>query len=507
MTLLIPGGLTGQRKTPGAMSEVRNGQASGNIGQFPRPMLIAGYKASGSSLTDFEVFPILDPIEGINAAGVSSELAQGIEVATQTPGVMGLLYGLAIPEPTGGSETEATATLTWSGTATAAGSVDVHVDGKMATVDIAPNDTAATLAARFDTRWATIFNAPCSSLSSSAVNTLTSTHTAARENDHVLWVDKTNMPAGINVVAAGGTAFANGAVPFTGGVGTDASNLSSILAATAGIRFDYSAWALNEAASVDDIANQAATKAGPTGVGPENVVIGFNGTVSNAVTRSQVMNQVLAQCAWMEARVHPFLLACALAALRTVREAEPVTPRWGNPNHRFDFEELYGIPPHFKDTQSPDGGVTDTALNGGVTPIITHNGRPAVSRSITSRSLDGANPDYRTLDTATAVVPQRIREDLDLLWTQEHSVENPYVGPDLPNGQSPPAGRSTPTLWAGEINSRLREAEEANLITDVDNNPAAVEYNTTLKCLISNVPTVVQPQNHITGTVIRQIPA
>ncbi len=503
--LLIPSGFTGSSKTPRVVSETRYGQGAGNIGEFPRSLLLIGYKGAASTLGDYEIFDINDQDEAIASCVAGAELSEMIAVASQTPGVYGLLKGCAVPEPTAG--TAATATVTFTGTATAGGTIPCWFDEHLCSVDVNVGDTGTSLGDKLEDLVNAIVNGFCTGANVAGTMTATTRHAAARANEHVLWVDKSRLPAGISVAFAGGTAYGNGAVPFTGGVGTDSANLTSILAATVGAKYDYSAWALNEAASIDDIAAQAAIKAGPTGVGPENPVIGFNGTVSAAVTRSQIMNQVLCQTAWMEGRVHPAKLAAAMAALRCVTEAQPNTRYWGNPNHRYNNNQLYGIPPHFKDTQSPQPAITDVALNGGVTPIISRNGIAVVCRSITSRSLNGSNPDYRTLDTGTSMTPQRIREDLDTLWTESHAVENPTVGPDLPNGESPPPGRSTPANWGAEIKGRLIIAEQDGLLIDVEGNPPAVEYNTTLKCLISNVPTVVQPLNHQTGTVIRQIPA
>lgn len=505
MPLLIPQGLTGDTKTPRVVSETRYGEGPGNIGAFPRPGLLAGYKL-GSNLADYEIFPILNANDAIALATETSELAGMIEVATKTPGVLGKLYGMAIPQPAGGAA--ATATITFTGTATKDGFLVVYLDEKELVVSLPTGTTATVAGDRVEAAVAAVQNAFCSGANDAGEVTLTTAHAAARANEHVLDVDKTYMPAGLTVAIAGGTAFGNGAVPFTGGSGADASNLAAILAATLSQKFDYAAWALNEATSIDDVCNQAATKAGPNGIGPENVVFGFNGSQSAASTRSQIGNQVLGQLGWMEGVVHPSKIAAALMAQRMVTEAQPVTSYWGNPNHRFDYQPLYGLRPHRKDSHSPAmPGTTDAALNTGVTPIVTRNGQPVVCRAITMRSLDGANPDYRTLDVSESMVPQRIREDLDNLWTTQHSVANPVVAADPPNGDDAPDGVSTPTKWRRDIQARLAIAQRELLLIDTTENPAEVEYNPTLKCLIANVPTKVAPLNHITGIVVRQIPA
>jgi hypothetical protein len=207
----------------------------------------------------------------------------------------------------------------------------------------------------------------------------------------------------------------------------------------------------------------------------------------------------------MEGIVASYKLAAAMGAYRSVREAAPTT-FVGDPNAVHDFAELLGIPAHRKPEHSPGRTALNTALNTGVTPIITKNGKAVICRSITSRSLSGALPDYSTLDTGAAVTPQRFREHIDVLWDTEHRPSNPYCGPDPADGSLPPAGRSTPKLWGTIVNAELAQAEAVNLLSNVAANPAVVAYNSTLKCLVANIPCIVTPQNHQLATVLRQIP-
>jgi phage tail sheath gpL-like len=460
-------------------------------------LLLVGHKGSTSTVADYAVEPVTDVTSAISRLQEGSELSGMVRIACKMPGL--LVSYCAVPEPSGG--TQATATITIAGAWTQGGSWGLDLDDHHFEVPIYASDTVTTAAANLVAVVGAEYDVFCTASQSSGVVTLTVRNKGARGNDHTIYVDKTNLPSGATVTVAGGTALSNGAVPFASGAGTD--TIATILAATAAARYDYTAWAMNEAANVDDIAAQTASKAGPFGPGPENVIVGFHGTLSAAGTRSQVMNQQLCQLVWLEAIVHPSKLAAAMGAMRSVVEASPVT-ELGNPNARHDFTALFGIPPHRKPEHSPSRSQTDTALNTGVTPIITRNSQAVVLRSITSRSLNGSLPDYSTLDTGDAVVPQRVREDNDVWWTTEHAPNNPYCGPDLPSGDLPPEGLSTPKLVLTRVNGRLEELKRLNLIAN-DNAAAIAEYNTTLKCIVVNIPCKVTKQNHQYATVIRQI--
>lgn len=498
--LLIPTGFTGSSKTPGAVSEVRYGQGAGTIGDNPRELLLVGYKL-GNNLADYEVFDINDPDEGVGLATAGSELAGMIRHAF-IPGV--ILKGLAVPEPSGG--VQATLDIVVSGSWTTSGSFILWLDDHYFNIPISGSDSATTAGDTIEEEIFTDQDIFCSPNNVTGTVTCTVKNKGGRGNEHFAWVDKKLLPSGCDVTLTGGTVRSNGAVPFSSGSGVE--TIANVLAASIDARYDYTAWAVTTATETAAVCAQAAAKAGPFGAGPENVIFGNAADlISTAVSFTQAnANQALAQMVWMSSRQYPANLSASMGALRSVTEAAPVS-EFGNPNARYDNVELPHTPGHFRKEYTPGRSVTDASLNGGVTPIVTVNGTARVCRAITTRSLNGSAPDYRTLDTGDAVVPQRIREDIDNLWTNEHAPNNPHVGPDLPDGQLPPEGVSTPSLWGSEIRGRLAAAEDANLIMEVDENQPAVVYNKTLKALVSNIPTIVRPINHQTATVIRQVPA
>ncbi len=506
MLLLIPTGLTGSVKTPGAYSEVRYAQARGGIGSIPRYVLLVGYKV-GSAATDYEIFDVTDPTEGITKAGEGSELAGMIETAFQTDGV--LVKACAVPEPSGGAQ--AALDIVVSGTAAKAGSFSFWLDDEYFSIGFQSGATPTQIGDLVETEIAARANIFCSPNNVTGTVTNTALNKGARGNSHIAYLDDLAglSGTGVTVALSGGTALANGAVPFAGGSGVE--TITTVLNATLAGRYDYTAWGANTSTEVAAISAQGSSKGGPFGPGPENMVFGHNGTQSAASTLSQnSCNQALGQVVWQLGRTHPSKLAAAMASYRSVIEAAPVTDL-GDPNHRFDREVLPGVPSHFRNEHIPSRTVTDVCLNSGVTPIGTRNNLAVIVLAITARSLDGATPDYRVLDVSKAVVPQRVREHIDDVWENEHAVANPHVAPDPPDGKLPAEGVSTPKLWAATINAELArfgDTEEGQLLLeDPAGNLAVVQYNATLGggCLVANIPTKVLNQNHLTATVVRQI--
>jgi tRNA U34 5-carboxymethylaminomethyl modifying enzyme MnmG/GidA len=84
-------------------------------------------------------------------------------------------------------------------------------------------------------------------------------------------------------------------------------------------------------------------------------------------------------------------------------------------------------------------------------------------------------------------------------------VANPFCGPDAPNNDPAPPGKSTPSLILARVKAKSKEFERQNLMSAVDANPATAQFNATLNCIVTNIPCLVTKQNHQTATVIRQI--
>lgn len=505
----LPITLTTNTKSPRVVSQLKYAQGLGGILANSLPVCLIGHiLPSGVAASDYEVFDVPDADEGAAYVGRTSELGRMI-LSSFKPGCV--MRALAVPEPSGGAA--ATLDVVITGTATAFGSFDVHVGGAVVTVDIADGDTATDVGGECESKISAVPDLFCTPSNTTGTVTLTCVNKGIRGNQHVVFLDTERLAAGISVSLSGGTAFANGGVPFSGGGGTD--TIATILAAIVDEDIPYAGWANNSSTDATAIRTQAVAKAGPAGAGPQNDVLVTNVEgVTNANDLPQAsFNQFFGMVAWAEGhRQHPSVLAAMIAVHRSVVESAPVTVL-GDPNHRYLNEPLAGALPHYKPEHTPKTSITDTALSTGVTPLVTKNGQLCILRAVTSYSLDGTNPDDRVLDTSDAVVPQRVLRDMKAIWEQEFALVNDTVGPDLPNGEAAPTGRATPSGWAARMNSRIKlEYIPSNLVLQFDPDTgeemlATAVYNTSLKCLVSDVPVMIVPKNYVLGNIVRQIPA
>jgi phage tail sheath gpL-like len=158
-------------------------------------------------------------------------------------------------------------------------------------------------------------------------------------------------------------------------------------------------------------------------------------------------------------------------------------------------------------------GTQETALGEGVTPLLTNSdGTVSVVRAVTTHSLNGSNPDYRTLDTAQSVVPDYVRDVLNLEWTTSFVRANPKVA-DNPNtaaGEKPrPAGVATPKSWNDRVSVILSQLEDQTILTETALNlpVSAFDDSGPTPHILTAAPVVPTPINHQVGVLVSQLNA
>jgi hypothetical protein len=213
------------------------------------------------------------------------------------------------------------------------------------------------------------------------------------------------------------------------------------------------------------------------------------------------MNDQLGTCVWDQWGVeHPSRTAARVAALFSVTDG-------AQPNTKYDDMPVPGAAPHYRGADVPNRPTLKSALNNSLMPLVTVNGTKQIVRAICSRSLNGAVPDYRTYDHSEVAVPIRIRKELVAIGDAARA-ENPFMGPDVGEGL-PEEGTLTPYLWNTIVESNLREwaSPRFNWIHEVDANLPESEWDNDAKRIMGAVPTIVKPQSHQLGILVRQTAA
>jgi phage tail sheath gpL-like len=496
-------GFTSTDFVPGFVGETVLGAGTLTAANIPNRLLVVGLMddAVGTATPDADVDQIFNEDEAKTLYGPGTELARMCQAALRVPGIQ--LFAAATAE---GAGTAATCTATITGTATAAGEFRYRINGVLINDGIASGDTPTNIGDTIAARCNALTDLPVTAVNVTGVVTFTTKNDGLRFNDYII-MDEAPIPAtSVTSVVAGGAAVNGPGVRFTGGTVDDATTtLEAVI---------FGTWYQRVAVAHRDATNLAAweahfdSTAGPLEGRPASWTAATNAAIPTSLAQT-TLNAYRAQLMWMfEGETDPAEMAAYFAALRAVTEQ-------GDPDAAYDGTELVGVAPHATEAQAaiPGRSTLVTALQSGITPVTTENGVAVVVRSITTHSLDGTNPDFRTLDTSQVVVPDFVRTSLGLIWTTEFLPANPRVQDDPDEGEATPAaGVAYPQLWNQRILQFLKDMEDGSAVSsglpqliEVDDNPPASGFDAVAKRIMSSVPTIPAPNQHQAGVSVRQV--
>lgn len=496
MTLVITGFSTAD-KVPGFAGETVFGAGRVQLGTIPLTLLVVGLKSSsGSMVADSDILDCTSEDDANTKAGPGSELARMCYVALRIPGIR---IKIAAPSAAGGA-VAASGTITIAGSWSSSGEGKWWIGGEL--VSVALNSTHTTTTAAQAIRDAINANTklPVTASSALGVVTITAKCASVRGNDYILHQDTSGLPSGMTSTLAGGASVTGGGVKLSGGSGTE--TMTTLLTALFPGRYHRIAFAQNDATSAAAWETQLDTKAGYAEGRMEHACLAHNGTSGAATTLGQTtLNNPRFSLAWLlNSESHPSEIAAAYAALRTQLEQD-------NPNRNYDGRVLDGIKPQRASADWASRATQVTCLDNSVTPLITtEDGTVAIVRAITTKSRNGSDADYRTLDVGQATTPDYVRDRLRLLWTTQVQPDNEYVTDDPSDGEpDPPAGVITPSRWNAMVTSELFAMQAERILTQVATNLPASEWNATAARIMTACPTVPLPLNHQVGVSVRQL--
>jgi phage tail sheath gpL-like len=490
-------GFSSAFKVPMFAAETVFGAGALAQGSIPINLLLVGLISDDGTMTE-NGSPVqaFDQNDADDYAGAGSQLARMFRAASMIPNLR-----IWLGAPLRAAGVGAAATITITGTASSSGEVFYRVGGDTVSVSIASGDDPTDIGDAIVVAFAAKSFMAVTGVNDTGEVTLTVKSEGVEGNQYIIHQDVSLIATGVtSTLGGGGASVTGGGVKFTGGTGT--TDVTTFLSAIFSGWYQRIAIAQSDATNLGRWRTHINLKAGPTEGRMEHVVFATNGTQSAAATLStSTLNDPRFQNLWLlNSESHPSELAAAMAALRTATEGD-------DPCAAYDGSVLLGMAPQAFVADWANVSTQSSCLDNGVTPLLTtSDGRVEVCRSITTRCLNGTDPDYRTLDTSDAVVPDYVRDGLRLIWTSEFKPNNPRVADDLPDGRERPAGVATPQRWTERMTKYLRELEEASppQIIDVDDHLPYSEYNSAARRIMSVCPVVPAPNQHQIGVSVRQ---
>jgi phage tail sheath gpL-like len=293
------------------------------------------------------------------------------------------------PVPDNGSGTAASGTITFTGPATAAGTLALYVMGVSIPVPVNSGDSASTIATNVAAAINAAAGVSCTASSSSAVVTVTAVHKGLAQNDIDLRFNYRGvqngevMPAGVGF-SFGTTVSGSLAGTLTGGATNP--TLTTLLANLGVLLFDFIALPYTDSASLTALQSFLSDQSGRWSAEQMqygHVFTAYRGTVSArstfGVTRNDQHATVLGYFdsptpAWLEAADW-----CAVHAVRIKV----------NPAQGLTTQALGLLPPPVQNQDTP--GERNTLLFDGISTFtVDASGTCRIDRSVTTYQLNAS---------------------------------------------------------------------------------------------------------------------
>jgi phage tail sheath gpL-like len=317
--------------------------------------------------------------------------------------------------------------------------------------------------------------------------------------------DEMGFDNAVHSGSAGGSSLASGGVYFVGGSGTE--SVATLLTATYSEEFYTQASSVRDATNLGRFETQIDNKLGPLENRLECFVGGLVGTLSASGSIAQTtLNDASFQMPWMDEPETPGEeIAAGIAGLRHLLESASDAM---DPNQRYDDVYLDWIQPQEAPSKRPSRATLVSALNYGLTPLATRNGKVYMVRAVTTRTLtDDNDADDGTIDVGTDRVAKRYREEL-YETLEEHRENHRYLDNNPAEGEEPTVGKDTTFPRRAEdviksLNVSLSNRGWISQIDEPENQPrCALNPDSSTPRLVVYAPFVPRPLFHQTEGIV-----
>jgi phage tail sheath gpL-like len=475
--------ISNSNKVPGIYLQVSFGVGPRSAGDAPRKVILFGNKTSAGTLAAATPTQCLTKDDAATLTGIGSELYRMVVAALDVSSTVDL-YVCVVAESAG---TNASATVTYTGTSTADGAQTVWVCGEPCVASVTSGDTVTTIAAAMKAAINAKTTLPVTADNSSGVLTVTAKHKGPRGN----YISLRSLSEATGITATTSASYlASGATtddPQTAIDATDASH------------YTYLVSPYQDATQLAKFKTQVNAQAVPEVGLREQVIFGSIDTLANTTTVATGLNAARMQAVWVyNGDSMPCELAAAKAAFRADAEG-------ADPSANMDNQIVVGMKVPVAEADWPTNAELVSALNNGITPLKPVNGEMAIVRSITTRSqTSGGTADYAVLDVSKVTVPDYVADTLEANYSTWDGFK---LADDDADGAPPPTNVATPKLLKDWAFGLLKDIEADGHIVNVDDLAASLvfEVSATAGRVNAQVPVDVIEGLHQMAADVRQV--
>ncbi len=379
--------------TPGVYVEADNSRAVQGVSQLPHDVLIVGQRTAAGSAVTGQIYAIDSADTARTLFGTTSHAAQ-MCAAYKAVDSLTPLWAAGVADGT----TAAAGSITWSGTATAAGELPLYVGGRRISVPVANGDTASTIETNALAAAALVTDLPVTVAADSGTGLdFTAVSKGTMGNSIMLGValmDGESVPAGLTVTV---TPMASGA--------TDGS-VSGIITAMAEDDYNTVVMGNSDATNVGLMVTEFEDRFGPMRAIEGSIFIAAYDTAANLTTKGNSFNSATLVLLGAEKSALlplPWELAAKAAAVDALQsQTDPARSVCG--------ALLPGARGAARGTRYTRAQ-RNVLLTDGVSTVVTgRDGRLSIERLVTTYQLNSASiPDTSYQDQQTMRLLAAIR--------------------------------------------------------------------------------------------------
>jgi phage tail sheath gpL-like len=497
-------GLAANDPVPGEYIEVNFAQGQASSGNSSYDVLLMGNKLStGSAGLDAYVFgpdtatPMTGEADAIALFGAGSELHRMVRAFLKVNNTS-KLYAIAVTESAG---SQATGTISVTGTASGNGTLRITVGAESVDSPIVSGDSVTTIAAA----------------AKAAINSKSHWAVTADNSSGDLTITAKQKGLRGNLIRYSAKILSSGSITSavtpsahtlcTGG--TTADDNTAALATILPTRFYYIVPSAVDATQLGAVQTQIDTQAGPLVGLRQRMVAGSVDSLANATTIATGLNGARSELVWQASGdVVPSELAAKACAGYALFEASTV------PRLNFNGYGSNTNDQSLWDVKKPLSAVGPTraqilsALNNGITPVaVGKGGATSIVKRITCKSVTASQADYRTRDAHIVTVIDFYADDLQSKLHLQFAAKQ--IGNDPAKGQSPPgANVATPRIVKAAVDQLTREYGGKDLLENVStitNNTVVIRETSPTTRMSARIPLDVADILNQIGAVCDQV--
>ncbi len=406
-------GLVADYRVPGTYAEILFNQGPATASAPAREVCFVMPKSASGTWTAATLNRVKNESDVSDGAGPGSPLHRAIRMFLQA-NKSAKIWAIPVAATSGGSPAIATNVLTIATNATGTVTITVTIAGEDSQATLPSGSTPTQIAVAIVASINAKTYLPCTASNAAGVVTLTAKIAGESQGTATLGVHRcrVSITSGVGTTASFAGAFLGASTAGAEGSTSEATSTATALDTIASRRFYYLVSSGVDATTLGNFKTHVVTKSEPKQGYRSVIIAAYPGTLANVSTLANGLNYERLQIGWQRnPDSSPEEIAGNLAAVRQAYESVDSSSNWVSDSA---ITNVWKIKPAYDSADWPDADDQNDAINDGVTPIASLEGRsyPVMSVDTRSKNVAGTVDDFRSCETHRISVADEFTDEL-----------------------------------------------------------------------------------------------